>query len=134
LTALRAPAPQKPIFRAELEADAIVGAKLVGRPVFAFAGIARPEKFFATLEALGARVAAKRSFADHHAYAPREIEALIAEAAARGLTLATTEKDYVRLAPAHRQAIVALPVTLRFDTPEPVATLLRQALARRRAL
>ncbi len=33
----------------------------------------------------------------------REIEALIAEAAARGLTLVTTEKDYVRLAPALSQ-------------------------------
>ncbi|MGO4870589.1 MAG: tetraacyldisaccharide 4'-kinase [Roseiarcus sp.] len=132
LGALRALAPQKPIFRAELEADAIVGAKLVGRPVFAFAGIARPEKFFASLEALGARVAARRRFADHHAYDPREIEALIAEASARGLALVTTEKDYVRLAPEHRNAILALPVTLRFETPERIAALLREALAKRR--
>ena len=101
--------------------------------MLAFAGIARPEKFFATLEALGARVAAKRRFADHHVYDAREIEALIAEAAARGLTLVTTEKDYVRLAPVHRRAIRALPVTLRFETPERVAALLREALAARRA-
>ncbi len=132
LSALRALAPQKPIFRARLEADAIVGAELVGRPVFAFAGIARPEKFFATLEALGAHVAAKRRFADHHAYGEREIEALIAEALAQGLTPVTTEKDHVRLAPAHRRAIRALPVTLRFETPEAVAALLGEALAARR--
>ncbi len=133
LPALRALAPQKPIFRAELEADAIVGATIVGRPVLAFAGIARPEKFFATLEAIGARVAVRRRFADHHAYARHEIETLIAEAEARGLTPVTTEKDHVRLAPAYRRAILALPVTLRFETPGPVAALLREALAARRA-
>ena len=132
LSELRALAPDKPIFAAALEADAIVGATLVGRPVFAFAGIARPEKFVATLENLGARVAARRQFADHHAYDEREIEALLAEAAARGLTLVTTEKDHVRLAPAHRKAVLALPVTLRFETPEPVKALLREALAARR--
>ena len=131
--AYRRLAPQKPIFRARLEADAIVGATLVGRPALAFAGIARPEKFFATLEALGARVAVRRRFADHHPYARREIEALIAEAAARGLTLATTEKDFVRLAPAYRQAVLALPVSLRFETPGTVAALLAAALAARRA-
>jgi tetraacyldisaccharide 4'-kinase len=131
--ALRALAPDKPILRARLEADAIVGAELVGRSVFAFAGIARPEKFFTTLEGIGAHVAARRRFADHHPFEEREIEALVAEAAARGLTLVTTEKDHVRLAPAHRRAILALPATLRFEAPERVAALLGAALAARRA-
>lgn len=130
--ALRALAPDKPVFRARLEADAIVGAELVGRPVLAFAGIARPEKFFATLEGLGARIAVGRRFADHHAYEEREIQALIAEAAARGLAPVTTEKDHVRLAPAYRRAILALPVVLRFESPERVAGLLSEALARSR--
>ena len=133
LAALSAPAPDKPIFRAALELDALVGATLVGLPVLAFAGIARPEKFFATLEAIGARVAVKRRFADHHAYGAREIVALIAEADARGLTPVTTEKDHVRLAPGYRRAILALPVTLRFQTPKIVAALLSEALAARRA-
>jgi tetraacyldisaccharide 4'-kinase len=133
LAALSLLAPGKPIFRAELEADAIVGSRLVGRPVFAFAGIARPEKFFATLERLGARVAARRRFADHRLFEPREIDALLAEAAARGLTPVTTEKDHVRLAPDHRKAILALPVTLRFEAPERVGALLRRALAARRS-
>ena len=122
----------KPLFRARLEADAIVGAGLVGRPVLAFAGIARPEKFFATLEALGAGVASRRVFPDHHRFDPREIEAMVAEAAARGLTPVTTEKDHVRLTPAQRQAVVALPVTLRFEAPDRVAQLLREAMAQRR--
>jgi tetraacyldisaccharide 4'-kinase len=133
LAAFAALAPHKPMFRAALAPDAAVAATLAGRPVLAFAGIARPEKFFATLEAIGARVAIARRFADHHRYAPNEVEALIAEAAARGLTPLTTEKDHVRLAPAYRRAILALPVTLRFETPAPIAALLAAALAARRA-
>jgi tetraacyldisaccharide 4'-kinase len=130
---LRGLAPQKPILRARLAPDASVAAALIGRPVLAFAGVARPAKFFATLEALGARVAARRAFPDHHAYAEDEIEALIAEAAARGFTAVTTEKDYVRLAPDHRRVVTALPVSLRFESPERVAALLAAALAARRA-
>ncbi|MBV8662023.1 MAG: tetraacyldisaccharide 4'-kinase [Hyphomicrobiales bacterium] len=132
LARLRALAPEKPMLRATLEADAVAAAALIGQPVLAFAGIARPEKFFATLEGLGARVAARRSFPDHHVYEAREIDALLAEAAARGLTPVTTEKDHVRLAYAYRQAILALPVTLRFEAPARLAALLAEALAKAR--
>ncbi len=130
--ALRALAPEKPVLPATLEADAVAGAVLVGRPVLAFAGIARPEKFFTTLEGLGARVAVRRRFADHHVYEAREIDALLAEATARGLTPVTTEKDHARLAPAYGQAILALPVALRFERPERLAALLSDALAKAR--
>ncbi|MBV8472554.1 MAG: tetraacyldisaccharide 4'-kinase, partial [Hyphomicrobiales bacterium] len=78
------------------------------------------------------RVAARRSFPDHHVYEAREIDALLAEAAARGLTPVTTEKDHVRLAYAYRQAILALPVTLRFEAPARLAALLGEALAKAR--
>jgi tetraacyldisaccharide 4'-kinase len=118
-------APGKPIIRANLEPDALAAASLIGREVVAFAGIARPEKFYATLRRIGAQVVATRDFPDHHAFKPREIEALIAEAGRRGALLATTEKDYVRLKPAHAKAVVTLPVTLRFETPKAVESMLR---------
>jgi hypothetical protein len=76
-------------------------------------------------------VAAKSGFADHLACDEREIDALIAEADPRGLTPVTTEKDYVRLAAAHRNAILALPVILRFETPKQIAASLSQTLAAR---
>ena len=118
--AVSAAAPGKPILRASLEPDALAVAPLIGREVVAFAGIARPEKFYATLRRIGAQVVATRDFPDHHVFTAREIEALIDEAARRGALLATTEKDRVRLTARQAQAVVTLPVTLRFDEPAAV--------------
>jgi tetraacyldisaccharide 4'-kinase len=119
----------KPLMRASLEPDALAAASLIGREVLAFAGIARPEKFYATLRRVGAQIVATRDFADHHAYTQREVEALIEEAGRRGALLATTEKDMTRLSARQARAIVALPVTLRFEEPASVRRLLRQAVA-----
>jgi tetraacyldisaccharide 4'-kinase len=127
---VEAAAPGKPIFRAWLQPDAIVAAKLVGRSVLAFAGIARPEKFFATLASIGASIAASRVFADHHRFSAREIERLIADAAARDLILVTTDKDFVRIPPVNAREIVALPVTLNFEEPLGVRRLLAAAASR----
>ena len=128
----RAPGAVKPLFRARLEADAIFAAELIGRPVLAFAGIARPEKFFATLGGIGAIVAERRRFADHHVYDARDVAELTAVARRRGLTLVTTEKDYVRLAFDQRAGVRALPVMLRFEAPERVSRALAAALVERR--
>ncbi|HEY5206247.1 MAG TPA: tetraacyldisaccharide 4'-kinase [Roseiarcus sp.] len=121
-------APGKPVMRASLEPDALAAAPLIGREVFAFAGIARPEKFYATLRRVGAQIVATREFADHHAYTQREVEALIEESRGRGALLATTEKDAARLSARQARAVVTLPVTLRFEEPASVRRILRQAV------
>jgi tetraacyldisaccharide 4'-kinase len=121
-------APGKPLIRAGLEPDALAAAPLIGREVVAFAGIARPEKFYATLRRVGAQIVTTRDFADHHPYTPDEIEALIEEAGRRNALLATTEKDLVRLAPRQARSVMTLPVTLRFEDPKAVRRMLRQAL------
>jgi tetraacyldisaccharide 4'-kinase len=128
VSAIAASAPGKPMIRGSLEPDALAAAPLIGREVVAFAGIARPEKFYATLRRVGAQIVMTRDFADHHAYTSREIEVLIEEAGRRGALLATTEKDSVRLGPRHARAVVTLPVTLRFEEPGVVQRILRQAL------
>lgn len=72
----------------------------VDAPVLAFCGIARPNQFFAGLEAAGLRLAAQVTFRDHHPYAARDLERLRAAARASGAdALVTTAKDQVRLAP-----------------------------------
>jgi tetraacyldisaccharide 4'-kinase len=122
-------APGKPVIRASLEPDALAAAPLIGREVVAFAGIARPEKFYATLRRVGAQIVATRDFADHHPYTQREIEALIEQSRGRGALLATTEKDAVRLSARQARSVVVLPVTLRFEEPASVRRILRQAVA-----
>jgi tetraacyldisaccharide 4'-kinase len=69
---------------------------LAGREVAAVAGIARPGRFLALLEQLGARVRESRLLDDHHVYTQSDLE-WIAAAARRHLVL-TTEKDLVKLA------------------------------------
>src|SRR5262249_13335830 len=86
-----------PGFSAHLEPDAASIAALKGKRVFAFAGIGDPARFFRTLSACGVDVVRGRAFADHHRFKRYELHALLADAKAGGLTLATTEKDFARL-------------------------------------
>jgi tetraacyldisaccharide 4'-kinase len=65
--------------------------ELKSRKIVAFAGIAKPERFFATIESMGIHPEECVRFGDHHRYTAREIESLPGEA------LITTEKDAVRL-------------------------------------
>ncbi|HSU99797.1 MAG TPA: tetraacyldisaccharide 4'-kinase, partial [Roseiarcus sp.] len=125
---IAAMAPRKPLIRASLEPDALAAAPLIGREVVAFAGIARPEKFYATLRRVGAQIVATRDFADHHSYTQSEVEALIEEARRRNALLATTEKDLVRLTARQARAVLTLPVTLRFEDPGTVKRMLLQAV------
>jgi tetraacyldisaccharide 4'-kinase len=104
-------APGKTILRGRLEPDGAALERLRGKRLSAFAGIGRPEKFFATLRAAGLDVAATRAFADHHPYTEAEARALVAEAATAGLTPVTTQKDAVRW-PKHAPVVEALPVAL----------------------
>jgi tetraacyldisaccharide 4'-kinase len=78
----------------------------------AFSGIGRPEKFFDTLRAQGAELAAMRSFPDHHRYSRLE------------LIVVTTEKDFVRLDRKDRDDIRYLSVHVAFECPRDLEILL----------
>lgn len=84
-------------------------------PVYAFAGIGRPEKFFRTLEEGGCDVVGTRSFPDHHRFTDAEISAVLAEAARLKARPVTTEKDLQRLPPDRRQGIEVLTITLEWE-------------------
>ncbi|KMO09980.1 tetraacyldisaccharide 4'-kinase, partial [Methylobacterium indicum] len=113
-----------PALRGRLVPDPAAAAALAGRPVLAFAGIGRPQKFFASLRDLGADLRETRAFPDHHAFTAAQIDALVAEAARTNLLLVTTEKDRMRLP--GDLAVATLPVVLALDAPEALAALLRR--------
>lgn len=95
-----------------------------GRRVLAFAGIGRPEKFYATLRDLGAEIVETRSFADHHRYQPSEIGHLLTRAGQFDAVCVTTEKDHVRLAPNLGNLVEKLPISLEIHELERLRNLL----------
>jgi tetraacyldisaccharide 4'-kinase len=122
-----------PVFHGDLQPVPEAVTALAGRPVLAFAGIADPGKFFATLEAHGIPATVRKPFPDHHVYAAGEIAELLACARRQGLTLVTTEKDMVRFrgVPAAvelAKQTAVLPVNLKFRDAAGVEAMLRAAM------
>lgn len=93
-------------------------ARFAGRRVVAFAGIGRPEKFFDSVRATGAILAAALPFPDHHAFTEKDAADLLALCAAEGAVPVTTAKDRVRL-PALRKG--SEDQTLREDSGPTIA-------------
>jgi tetraacyldisaccharide 4'-kinase len=145
----------KSVFTARLAPKLGQAERFAGKPIVAFAGIGRPQKFSAMLEQVGADIRAWHSFADHHVYTTREVAALREEARRLNAQLVTTEKDLVRLQTPHPPephngvskegqaqrplppfetrscGVDALAVELVFDEPKAIASLLRSALPAR---
>ncbi|MCA7117954.1 MAG: tetraacyldisaccharide 4'-kinase [Acidibrevibacterium sp.] len=115
--------PALPVLRARLAPGP--GARaLAGVRVHAIAGIARPEKFHATLAAAGAILVGHSDFPDHHRFTAAELERALTQAARNGAQPVTTPKDATRLPPAFQKAIAIADVDLVWDEPDAIAALL----------
>jgi tetraacyldisaccharide 4'-kinase len=95
---------------------------LAGRAVVAFAGIAKPQRFFETLPSIGINPIKTVAFADHHAYSRRDIERL------GGDVLVTTEKDAVRLAGRNFPDFVYLRISAKISKFEQLLNLIQERL------
>jgi tetraacyldisaccharide 4'-kinase len=100
-----ASATGKSVLTARLMPKSGEAERFAGKPVVAFAGIGRPQKFFKMLEQIRADIRARRSFPDHHAYTRRELAALVAEAHRLSAQLVTTEKDLAQLQAPHPEEV-----------------------------
>ncbi|WP_426423040.1 tetraacyldisaccharide 4'-kinase [Bradyrhizobium genosp. A] len=124
----------KRVLRARLKPDAAAVAQLFGKPVFAFAGIGDPERFFRSLRASGIEVARTRPFADHHMFSRDELAALATDAQREQLILVTTEKDLARMHGTEGvpDGIVPFAVQLEFDDPAKLKQLISDHLYKAR--
>lgn len=88
-----------------------------GASVYAVAGIAAPERFFAAARAAGAEIVGERGYRDHAPYCDVEVRAIELEARRRGAAaLLTTAKDAAKLSGRLALPLAVLPIAAR---PEP---------------
>ena len=119
-----------PVFRARYQPLEIIQGNdspilppsvLQGKKIYAFTGIAAPDKFRNTLEELGVKIIKFLAFPDHYFYKQDDVQAITREAKVLNAEmLITTEKDGVKLLKFQDfyQKIVILRVGLRMDPDE----------------
>ena len=112
-----------PVLRARLEPGPEMQV-LAGKRVLAFAGIANPQKFFASLEQAGAQIVGRASFADHHVFSQQEIDYLLHQANEVKAVAVTTPKDAARLSRENRMRVHAAGIDLVWEDESEIEALL----------
>ncbi len=96
---------------------------LKGRPVFAFAGIGMPDKFFNALRAVGLQLAGTMCFPDHYFYTHFDLDEIFEKAGSAPII--TTTKDAVKLSPQMRKKVIVIDGQFIFDKPTELDVLLK---------
>ena len=127
-----APMPSLPIptFEVETHIDGVFDGltpvaieSLEGKAVTAFAGIAKPERFFAALESIGVPPSRREQFPDHYNFSGRDLKKL------GNATLITTEKDAVRLESRGITGFLHLRISAKIPEFDGLLALIRGRLA-----
>ncbi len=81
----------------------------------AFAGIGRPEKFYASMRELGFNLVETVDFPDHHRYTAAELNRLIDKARSKDALLFTTAKDFVKIPTQMQKYFRVLEIEIRWE-------------------
>jgi tetraacyldisaccharide 4'-kinase len=109
---------QLPVHHVTTQIDQDVVDSFAGTPLLAFAGIGRPARMFDSLQAAGAQITQRLSFADHHPYSAHDLTRIQEEAHRHGAEMITTHKDWIRLPGDWRERVSLLPVSIQPDDAE----------------
>lgn len=109
----------KPVWHAKLIPSPADIATITGRPIIAFTGIGKPQKFFAMLKHYGYQLVEEIPYADHHLYSDAELYHMMEVAKQKQALLVCTQKDWVRLPDLYKTEIHAVAVDAVFEsTPQ----------------
>jgi len=123
------PPQAKSIWRARRQIEIAADGRAI-----AFCGIARPRQFFDALKAAHQEIAGTITFRDHHRYAQRDIDRLLALKKQTGASgFVTTEKDAMNLGTlsAHLQPLRTAMLRIDLQSPERIMAELLRALEQR---
>lgn len=115
-----------PRYNAKLKADRW---DVKGKRFFAFAGIARPKRFFTMLQEEGGELAGSHIFADHHRFSAKDYDFLLSEAKRLDAQLVCTAKDFVRLERDFQTQVMGLDITLHIPESDALMEQLQQQLS-----
>lgn len=85
------------------------------KPIIAFAGIGRPEKFYTSLRLCGFKIYQTIDFPDHHQYSKEELLSLIKKAEQNQCVLYTTSKDFVKIPSDLRKYFNVLEIEIKWE-------------------
>ncbi len=88
-----------------------------GKKIFAFCGLAYPDKFFEMLGTTGTRLMGQEAFPDHYQYTPLDMRKLLLRSFTLDAVLVTTAKDFVRLPERYRESVAVLEMDMEFESP-----------------
>ncbi len=119
----------KPVFAASLVVPDSWVAN-TNTPYVAFSGLARPDKFKASLEGKGLNIVSWHTYPDHHPYAEAELAELKAIAEQKKARLITTAKDAVRIPHSFMKSspIDILPIETKWEDQAALGKFLKERL------
>ena len=85
------------------------------KKIVSFAGIGNPKNFFDLLKDNKINMIEQIKFPDHYNYSDRELENLIKKTKKNGITLLTTEKDFMRINKKYRADISYLKIKVEIE-------------------